>query len=179
MNAQPASVTDEQSALNSPRLAVTRCPKCKRPMPPDMPVFYLPCDEVWRAFSPACEHCFERFARSFTDAYAGDINAAKQALLKGRKTVPAFVETPCAECGRSVWKRPRKGNSRVFCSNECATRFYRHEALRNRNSTLNLLVSSCNTCGGAIADKRRGDVRYCSPACRQKAYRQRQQGTVR
>ena len=173
MNEIPDGVTAEQSKLNLLCLPVTHCDKCGKSMRQSMPVFYLAHGDTGRAFIPACERCFELRARSLVRAYAGDVEAAKLGMLRGSKNTPAFIERPCAECGRPVWKRPRKGNPRVFCSSECSHRFYRHEALRNRKSELNLIISICNACGGAIPDNRRGDTRYCSPACRQKAYRQR------
>lgn len=172
MNAQPESVTAGISRLSLLRISVTPCPQCNRPMPPDMPVFFIACDEVLRAFKPVCERCFEGHARFFRTSYAGDVDRVKHALLNEWKR-RAFVETPCVGCGRPVWKLPRKGNPRVFCSDSCAAGFYRRMALPRRPA------SACSVCGGAILGNPRGDIRYCSPACRQKAYRQRKQGAVR
>lgn len=159
------SVTGKESGFNLLRVSVTTCPNCNRPMQPDMPVFFIACDEVLRAFKPVCERCFEDLARTFRNPYGGDVDRVKHALLHEWKR-KSFVETSCVGCGRPVWKLPRKGNPRVFCSGKCSAGFYRRMALQRRQV-------ACSVCGNTIADNRRGDVRYCSPACRQKAYRQR------
>ena len=39
-------------------------------------------------------------------------------------------------------------------------------------------IGICQTCRGRIAQPARWDALYCSPACRQKAYRQRVQASV-
>jgi hypothetical protein len=175
MNTNPESVTDKQSTLNILRKAVTPCPKCKRPLPPGEPVYHL-VDYEQRTFEAYCSACFEKRARSQLTAYDGDLEKAKRGMLTRYSKVPNHREFTCCECKRPVWKRPRAGNPRVFCTTDCSNRFYSRMALRKRNSGFNSQVSTCNACGGAIPANRRGDVRYCSPACRQKAYRQRQQG---
>ena len=84
----------------------------------------------------------------------------------------------CANCGRDVWDARLALPKRAFCCTRCRDTFYRQLTLQKRESEKNSLFITCNTCGGAIRDKRRGDARFCSPACRQRAYRQRKQGAV-
>ena len=85
----------------------------------------------------------------------------------------------CTYCGRVVWDARVTLPARSFCCTQCRNRFYQKMTLQQREREKNPLSITCNVCCGAIPDSKRGDVRYCSSACRQKAYRQRKQGAVR
>jgi hypothetical protein len=71
---------------------------------------------------------------------------------------------PCEWCARSTFAYGR----RVLCSKRCEAAFY-----RKANSSS---VVSCATCKQPFAPKR-ADAKHCSPACKQKAYRQRKKVT--
>lgn len=74
--------------------------------------------------------------------------------------------TPCVACGLSVIRNADPLLQRVTCSASCATSLTR---IRNGNRGTS---QPCGSCGAAIATGR-SDARFCSSACRQKAYRQR------
>lgn len=152
---------------------VTPCPRCRKPLPPGEPVYYLHPKYSFRATEPCCSDCFTRQATSLIHIYGGSIDAAKKGILSRYGKVPNHQQFTCAECHRPVWKRPRKANTRVFCTPDCSARFYNKKALQIKTSNLKVQLNICNACGSSIQGNRRGDVRYCSPACRQKAYRQR------
>lgn len=61
-----------------------------------------------------------------------------------------------------------EGTWRVFCSERCRRAVFRVEKKLNRQREL----VNCATCGERV-DARRADSRYCSSACRQRAYRRR------
>ncbi len=174
MNAQPESVTAKPADSMDTKQPVTPCPRCRKPLLPGEPIYYLHPKDSHRATEPCCPACFTRQATPMIAAYGGSLDATKKAILARYGKVPNHQEFACVECQRPVWKRPRKANPRVFCTPDCSARFYNRKALRLR-SKLKSLLTTCNACGGAIPGNRRGDVRYCSPACRQKAYRQRRQ----
>ncbi|MFJ4623063.1 hypothetical protein [Streptomyces sp. NPDC088812] len=73
---------------------------------------------------------------------------------------------PCAACGRQVVRNADPLLKRVTCSHSCST-----SLTRSRNGGKGS-GRPCETCGKAVTTGR-ADSRYCSPACRQKAYRQR------
>lgn len=75
----------------------------------------------------------------------------------------------CEACGRMVIRNADPLLKRVTCSHSCATSFTRS---RNGNQGSG---QPCEVCGTAITTGR-ADSRTCSPACRQKAYRQRKAG---
>jgi len=81
--------------------------------------------------------------------------------------------TPCHHCGRPVHHGARrKVPEHVACSPECrlalnATLARARRQLRTRASL------TCETCGKLFPPKR-ADARFCSFACKQRAYRQRQ-----
>jgi hypothetical protein len=73
---------------------------------------------------------------------------------------------PCDQCGRPVFSC-RQGPARKFrtlCSKQCGNAFYRKRRRRRRR------LSHCRECD-AVIERKRSDIRYCSPACRLKAYR--------
>ncbi|SRR5712692_7367009 len=77
---------------------------------------------------------------------------------------------PCEGCGRPVHYRPSYRRRRhVHCSARCAW-----TATNRRRSTATAAArrKACTVCG-TVFDAPRRDARTCSPACRQRAYRQR------
>ena len=165
-----ASVTDKNSIAKLKLKPVTHCQLCKRVLPPEQPVYYLRVAGAWKA---CCQTCFEAIAQGRIGCYGHDIDETKKSLLRGYGGAPGHQLFSCAECERPVWKRPRANNPRVFCGPECFGRFYNRMTLRKRKYEFSKQFVICNTCGGVIQNDRRIDAAYCSPACRQKAYRSR------
>ncbi len=167
-----ASVTDKNNHIKWKLKPVTHCKRCKRALPPERPVYYLR-PHVGDEWKSCCLTCFEAIAQERIGYYRNDFDKAKKSLLSGYGGVPDHQLFSCAECERPVWKRPRSDNPRVFCGPECFGRFYNRMALRKRKYLSSKRFVTCNTCGGVIQNDRRIDAAYCSPACRQKAYRAR------
>ncbi len=119
-----------------------------------------------------CEPCYRR---GFTTTEDGRTVTAGFATrqrdrfewfdLVGRGTEQPAA--PCAACGRMVVRASDPLLKRVTCSQSCSV-----SLTRSRNGN-NGSGNPCETCGEAITTGR-ADSRYCSPACRQKAYRERQ-----
>jgi len=85
---------------------------------------------------------------------------------------------PCGGCGRPVIDRDTGWTMRerrhVVCGADAcrrATRAATARALRRQPCV-------CDGCGSTFKPAR-GDAHYCSPACKQRAYRQRQSVTAR
>jgi hypothetical protein len=102
--------------------------------------------------------------------------------------IPVWVERdgfgrPCESCGRRValdyddlpyddepaLSRPT-GMRHDFCSEVCAYRYYNR--IRNERAAAARAGRECQECGREF-DAVRSDQRYCSAACKQRAYRQR------
>jgi hypothetical protein len=76
---------------------------------------------------------------------------------------------PCHDCHRPVFHgAARKVPSHVSCSPECNRAVYAKLAHDRRRRAERV----CRTCGALFLPKR-ADALTCSPACRQRAYRQR------
>lgn len=75
---------------------------------------------------------------------------------------------PCATCGLPILVAPDKRRQVVTCSDLCRARHY---STRARRVTPTAHV--CSGCGETMTG--RADRRFCSSACRQRAYRRRQQ----
>ncbi len=74
----------------------------------------------------------------------------------------------CATCGRRVHQAYHEwpGRARRYCQGECA------ELAALERARVDRAQRQCEGCAEPFIP-RRGDSRYCTPACRQKAYRQR------
>ena len=84
---------------------------------------------------------------------------------------PPPREAACTVCGRTVL-RPVfwKPTGEVTCSDRCRLRAYRARVTAARRTQTRGTLR-CGRCGAAMTG--RADRRYCSPACRQRAYRNR------
>jgi hypothetical protein len=79
---------------------------------------------------------------------------------------------PCEGCGRQVHNEHNfRSHSRTFCCKQCEHQAYAAEARRQRAEARGL-TRTCVECGETFAPKR-SDSRFCSAACKQKAYRRR------
>lgn len=83
---------------------------------------------------------------------------------------PAREEpTPCEGCGRLVALPIDKRRARVTCSPRCLVAVSRSRRTRSVSS---LAVAACLVCGETLLNVSPGR-RYCSSACKQRAYRRR------
>jgi len=80
---------------------------------------------------------------------------------------------PCQRCTRRVVNRviPTRPMRHVFCSPDCERRYYQDRQQEKRRATLDL-DKVCEGCDEPFRASR-SDARYCSGACRQRAYRAR------
>ncbi|MEH0587407.1 hypothetical protein QA942_26305 [Streptomyces sp. B21-106] len=126
----------------------------------------------WRVRELICEPCYRRGftttedGRTATTAFTErqrDRFEWLRLVGRGREQAPE----PCVACGRLVVRASDPLLKRVTCSHSCST-----SLTRSRNGNQGA-AEPCETCGQEIATGR-ADSRYCSPACRQKGYRQRQ-----
>jgi hypothetical protein len=83
--------------------------------------------------------------------------------------------TPCEACGRPVVQAWNVQRRHTLCSERCAWR----EANHQRNQRLaEERHKTCDHCGVAFEAPRR-DMRWCSPTCRVRAYKQRRRSVFR
>lgn len=81
----------------------------------------------------------------------------------------------CRRCGR--WRYRNVGWPHDYCTTECARAadLDRRRNIRRRDARIRASIRdsrSCQQCDATFIPSR-SDARYCSPACRQRAYRQR------
>ena len=86
----------------------------------------------------------------------------------------ARIEQCCAHCARPVFVLPRRVPGRPFCSPRCRSLL---QSARRRRERAEPRPRTCDACGAAFTPPRK-DGRYCSPACRQRAYRHRTRGAA-
>lgn len=72
---------------------------------------------------------------------------------------------PCACCRRPVLAVPDKRRRVMTCSSRCRSRYYSQQRVTDAGTHL------CEGCGAQIGG--RSDRKFCSAACRQRAYRGR------
>lgn len=173
------------------KLRADRCAQCDRPFGPEE-VIYRVADHLWGGLVlPYCgdHRCRQLEGRHNKDAGEGHYYPACR--CEGRDgdrhwTAPA----PCTFCGRLVcydrktanpWRFTRdwsyrhedEKTVRTFCSDGCKRAFYRVQAKGKRLASRGDVSNRCQACNRSFTPNR-PDARYCSNACRQKAYRQRQ-----
>jgi hypothetical protein len=86
-----------------------------------------------------------------------------------------YESRECATCGRPVHNTDRRGRRWVFCCDQCRAQHQssRQAAVaRERRAEARDVSRPCLECGEHF-EPRRADSKYCSPACKQKAYRKR------
>jgi hypothetical protein len=77
---------------------------------------------------------------------------------------------PCEGCGRVVHNLCRDHRARAFCCRRCEAKVRSAEARDRRREARP--PRPCEVCGETF-EPTRTDAHYCSPACRQRAYRAR------
>lgn len=128
----------------------------------------------WGAREPICEPCYMR-GRIDPDSgliVGADVDRTGDHFQwhpwpTGRG--PLLPPTPCEGCGLVIVRHGDPLLKHVTCSASCLTSLSdsRNAARGNQGSG-----QPCETCDEAITTGR-ADSRYCSPKCRQKAYRRR------
>ena len=125
----------------------------------DAPIIWTERDFLWRVPIP------DGYAgRTAIEAMCEDCASGEDSILIAK----VLYRGDCPVCGRSVVQPHLYGAG--TCSEEC-----RHEqTLRRRREIREIRRGkrTCETCGETFIPKR-SDSRYCSGACRQKAYRER------
>lgn len=112
---------------------------------------------------PICSTCWGDADDSIyrvRESADGKRRAIDRSISSGRETVT------CAACGRSVSVPIDKRRKVNVCSDLCRSRVY------DARRVTEAVTHPCEGCGTGITG--RADRRYCSPACRQRAYRQRE-----
>lgn len=111
---------------------------------------------AWWTRQPICMRCAEsghlpESADGKTIAWC-DTNPARYPVLA------------CEVCGQQLHMEPDKRRKRVTCSNSCRQKMYKTKRVPPS--------VTCDGCGSTY-EPARSDSRFCSAACRQKAYRDR------
>ncbi|MBR1727944.1 MAG: HNH endonuclease [Selenomonadaceae bacterium] len=87
------------------------------------------------------------------------------------------VERICPACGKTFMARVRKRSIQSFCSQNCSRRFNRSklvEGYQEKRQEAGEISKNCVVCGKPIkSHKWNPHKKYCSHACAQKAFRQR------
>lgn len=117
-----------------------------------------------RKSGAACDKCGHRFEED-------DERRLTRGAIRCTTCAPDHARwspvAPCDGCGRPLSVDSYRVRRRVHtCSDYCYATALRLARPREREPI------DCLTCGERI-DARRSDTRYCSPACRQRAYRRR------
>jgi hypothetical protein len=125
-----------------------QCPRCQRSLAKEDPVIRIRARSDYRRPAPVvgCLVCSEAWA---------DSRSAR------------CVEYPCEHCGRPVLIRGNK-IKRIACSPYCRGQL--DNALARARRAKDRREHSCQICSAPFDPSRR-DAKYCSNACRQRAYR--------
>jgi predicted nucleic acid-binding Zn ribbon protein len=135
------------------------CAICETPIPDDVPAVQSPVTISLRRNGRGrtlrrviCEGCAATYRAESPDGR--------------RRAVHSFQRrerTNCVVCDLPVLLPVDKRRKVDACSDLCRSRFYA--------KPVEPAVTACEGCGSATTG--RSDLRFCSPACRQRAYRRR------
>lgn len=78
----------------------------------------------------------------------------------------------CKRCSRRIYYRGRMQMPWRYCSSECQQLTHDKVKERKWQASQDARMKLCTTCDQQFTPPR-NDAKYCSPACRQRAYRQR------
>jgi hypothetical protein len=142
-----------------------KCPKCKRQLTEAEPVYWLLINVFgWGRRQMVCGDCeAEATASSVYKTNAGVSFNTRPRWHPAR---------PCCHCSRPVFlDRPiRKGLRYFVCGIECRQAV--HNANYRRTHPRTHVEQQCPGCGTAFTPKRNG-AKFCSAACKRRAYRER------
>jgi hypothetical protein len=125
------------------------CQKCQRQMAPDEPAYRFLFDSWWHMGCKACVPVFPpEHPRRWLDP------------------------RPCDRCSRLIYREypPRKGSRFFACSIECRQAI--HNANYRKRHPRRRGERTCLDCGEVFTPKKRNS-KFCSIACKQRAYRAR------
>jgi hypothetical protein len=140
-----------------------KCEKCKRQLTEAEPVYRL----YWNphiGMRMVCGICeAEVSASSVFSTSIGGLVSLKPKWRPSR---------PCCHCSRPVflYQPIRKGLRNFVCGTECRQAV--HNANYRRRHPRSRVEQQCLGCGRAFTPKR-NDAKFCSVACKQRAYRER------
>lgn len=142
-----------------------KCPICSDWIADDEPmsrqqVLYRQGRRRWARWQPVCLSCLEGRAGNLSSP---DERVQVFANRSGLEVEPA----PCAHCGLPVHLTPDARRKVPTCSDLCRSRHLG----RARTPVEPAVTPTCEGCGDDMTG--RADRRYCSSACRQRAYRRR------
>jgi hypothetical protein len=142
------------------------CALCRTPIPDDVPAVQTRVLR-WRTRARRGRHSAIRAVICDTCAVPGARPVSPDGLRDADVPYPNQLASPvpCAVCALPVVLRADKRRKVTVCSDACRARFYADTRSVTRP------VTHCDGCGAEMHG--RADRRYCSPACRQRAYRAR------
>ena len=157
------------------------CERCEAKIGADDPVW-----RVWsgvpRAWAFAgwrwclitmCEGCGRKFRQPTPPLTVNGVSVAMPPDTR------RWLEAECEECGRPVVFGLMRRHRRFFCSRCCANKHNvrPHNARRAERRAAAREGLTCAVCDTTF-NPSRSDARYCSAACRQRAYRLRKAGAA-
>jgi hypothetical protein len=152
-----------------------RCDNCGRRVPDGATVWRVslgysatPSVQSW------CAACGTDFARKWLPPDLEDWFESDRQRLLARHAAMWHPEQPCDHCGRPIiFDTSRRIPQHAVCGSACRYAV-KLAQVRTRNARCRP-QTTCRTCGCKLFPPKRAHARFCSAACRQRAYRQRQQ----
>jgi hypothetical protein len=164
---------EECRRIGRARYDASLCGRCGTAIAPGEPVWRAHC---WVEL--AAEMAMEEDGHPNTGRYLAPTCSACAPPTLYPDLYPNYAARPCEGCGRAVyenpgsWYRPRRIPSRAYCCIRC--RWAAQARRRSERRAERRSHRRCRSCGEPFQPGHLW-ARYCSAACRQRAYRQRQQ----
>jgi hypothetical protein len=144
-----------------------RCTRCEKRFKPAAKAFMIRENVVTTEFPDGVRTIVAACKKCLTEAELKELHRLQRE--SPAKTRRKHIETTCGGCGQRIMTvaKLRKGQRWPVraCSERCAQRMRRRPEARKR-----WLTERRCRCGALFMPKR-SDAIYCSPACKQRAYR--------
>jgi hypothetical protein len=137
------------------------CSICRRELSDQEPIYV-----VWVGSTIWAQRFAGRSLRACTNCKERPPEGMEWAFVKLEKL--RLSASLCHHCNRPVFVNRRKGRRYIVCSDRCREAVYNANARRWHRRPVQ--KRPCAVCGELFTPKR-ADALYCSPACKQKAYR--------
>jgi hypothetical protein len=151
------------------------CGRCGRTLADGEPVYrkrismgYCGGGAFQTMIAPLCRDC--------DGATDKEWHSSLRSFLNGPPGYSYYWSGPCETCGRTIYEGEfRYHRTHHYCCDDCAGRGWSsRSAVKAKKQRTEARGPSrpCSVCGEHF-ETSRADAQYCSPACRQKAYRRR------
>lgn len=144
---------------------MVECPICRTPITTEAPAVHVRLEHRKSRRTGWGRRLYDSLVCSECSVTQNAESADGLTKIWGRAFIDDWIQADCMGCGLPVMLRPNPRRKVDVCSGSCRGKYY-----AARKPVEVAVTHVCYECGQQMQG--RADRKYCSPACRQKAYRE-------